>query len=190
MSPEESAGLCALLAAAHPVLRITAIERCDWRRVMSNPKDKRIGPWKYRAHFDVLDENRWGNAGEVLYLVTDAAGGLRLVGQSKDKLKTRWRTSPMFHVDTLEPLGTHALFHTSSWPAIEKGFEGADDKPPFTVSALFRDELEAVCRAHPVFAPVRAQPETHLQRLSLHVESWVCALRHPRPLWNKAKVAR
>jgi hypothetical protein len=117
---------------------------------MQKPADKRIGPWRYTAQYDVLDKETWTRPGEVIYFVVDADQRLRLVGQSMSKLNGRWKTVPMFDIVSHKPLGRKALFHTSSWPAIEAGLE-LGEHPSFTVSALFRDELEPICKAEAGF---------------------------------------
>lgn len=179
----------ALLAAATPFLRINGAERVDWCRDIKDPKDSRIGPWRYRAAFEVLNPEVWERSGEVLYFVTDAQERLRLVGQSKDRLKTRWRTSPMHDVISRAPLGVRALFHTTAWPALERALDNGE-RPPFTVSALFRNELETVCRkTGGKLGDALQKPETALQRLSYHVETAICRLTWDGPpLWNKQKV--
>lgn len=190
-TPQDLASLNALLMAAKPFLRITDVDAVDWCRSIADPKDARNGPWRYRAVYDVLDDKVWSTVGEVIYFVTDSRGNLRLVGQSKDKLKTRWRTSPMHDVTTKMPLGRHALFHSSTWPAIESALD-AGERPPFTVSALFRNELERVCRScEGSITSAWQKEENHLQRLSYHVETWVCSQPVHRPaLWNKQKYER
>lgn len=179
-------GLAALLSAATPFLRITEVMRRDWCR---NTKNKRYGPWRYQARFDLLDRVAWGRRGEVLYFATDAQARVRLVGESSTRLKDRWRETPMHEVVTRAPLGEHALFHSTSWPAIESAFD-AGERPPFTVSALFRPELEAVCdRVGGALAAAAALPRTERHGLAWHVESWVCTLKKSAglPLWNVMK---
>lgn len=156
---------------------------------MKKSTDGRIGPWKYSAHFEVLDQAVWKRAGEVIYFVADSAKVLRLVGQSSVKLGGRWKLVPMHSVDKKLPLERRALFHTTSWPAIEIGLQG-NERFPLTVSALFREELNTLCMAADGgLADTVKMPETHLQRLAFHVESWVCSLDHsPARLWNKHKV--
>jgi hypothetical protein len=185
----ESTPLRSLLDAATPFLRITGVRRHDWCRLMEDPDDGRIGPWKYFADYVVLDQKVWGRRGEVIYFVTDASGKLRLVGQSMSKLRGRWKPVPMYDAKSLQPMGRKALFHTSSWPAIEAGFDSGDS-PPFTVSVLFRDRLEPLCKAlGDSLSHVLAKQETHLHRLSYHVETWVCSLDFGASrLWNKQKV--
>lgn len=176
MLADDQASLRSLLSAATPFLRITNAKREAWCRVMNDPKDGRIGPWQYTADYTVLDQKTWDRPGEVIYFVIDDKERLRLVGQSMSKLNVRWKRAPMYHVTSKLPLGRKALFHTSSWPAIEAGFN-ANERPPFTVAALFRDRLEPLCRAAKGSLPkTLLQPETHLQRLSFHVETWVCSL--------------
>lgn len=181
--------LQALMAAATPFIQITGASPEAWCRVMERKGDGRFGPWDFVARFDELCSTTWNRKGEVLYLATDATGVLRLVGQSMSKLKGRWKTVPMFDVKSQARLGRNALFHTSSWPAIESGLRSADP-PPFTVSALFRPELERLCRAAgESLRKCLDKPESHLHRLSYHVETWICELDHrPHPLWNKDKV--
>lgn len=190
MTPSEASSLGLLLSSATPFLRISDVSRHDWCRVMQNPRDGRFGPWKYLANMEVLNADVWGRGGEVIYFVTDSQKRLRLVGQSMSRLKGRWKLAPMYDPNSLRPLGRKALFHTSSWPAIEAGLL-AGEPPPFEVSALFRNELDVVCSsAGESLAAIRSTPETHLQRLSYHVETWVCSLDFgSHPLWNKQKVA-
>lgn len=158
---------------------------------MGDPNDARVGPWQFVAEHEVLDEAVWRRKGEVIYFVTNATGKLRLVGQSMSKLGGRWKTVPMYEVQSKRALKKKALFHTSSWPAIEAAL-GSNDTPPFTVSALFRDSFEPLCRAATSsLAAVFQRPETHLQRLSYHIETWVCSLDHgASSLWNKQKIAK
>jgi hypothetical protein len=181
--------LHSLISTATPFIRITSAERESWCRVMKDENDGRIGPWDFVATFEVLDDSTWKRKGEVIYFVTDNSGVLRLVGQSMSKLNGRWKTVPMSSTTSKQRLNRKALFHTSSWPAIESGLRAAEP-PPFTVSALFRPELERLCRsAKGSLNGCLDIPETHPQRLSYHVETWVCELDHrPNPLWNKDKV--
>ena len=190
MSPSEANILKALLDAATPFIKIEDAAREDWCRVMQKENDGRIGPWKYNAKYVVLDQRVWDRPGEVIYFVTNQAGLLRLVGQSMSKLNVRWKKAPMYDVESKRALGRKALFHTSSWPAIEAGFTSSE-RPPFVVSALFRDRLEPLCKA--LGGPLHhalSTPETHLHRLSYHVETWICSLNFgSNRLWNKQKVA-
>lgn len=127
----------ALIDAAVPFLRVEGIRPVAWcRNVQSGP---RFGPWQYEAMFNELDGKTWQREGEVIYFVTDSRKQLRLVGESSRRLKDRWRMSPMHEVATLAPLGRKALFHSTAWGAIERGI--AAEAPPFTVSALFRDDV-------------------------------------------------
>jgi hypothetical protein len=187
--PPEKDLLRELTSSATPFLRITGAKREPWCRVMQSESDGRIGPWDFVADFDVLNAQVWSRQGEVLYFVTDAEGDLRLVGQSMSKLGGRWKTVPMYDIKTKKPFGRKALFHTSSWPAIEEGLQ-SNDPPPFLVSALFRPELEKLCRSSTGYLRSTLElPQTHLHRLSYHVETWICSFDYrPKPLWNKDKV--
>lgn len=178
--------LAALLAAATPFLRITDVVRRDWCR---NANDTRYGPWRYQAVFEVLDRDAWNRKGEVLYFATDAQARLRLVGESSKRLKDRWRESPMHEVGTRAPMSEHALFHSTSWPAIEAAFD-AGERPPFTVSAIFAPDLRAVCdRVGGALAAASAAARSDRHGLAWHVESWACTLKKSAglPLWNLMK---
>ena len=182
-----------LVANSTPFIRINSLDRYEWCRVMENPKDKRIGPWKYRAVYDVLSEKVWSQRGEVLYFVVDSMNKLRLVGQSANRLKDRWKPVPMFDSKTQASLGMRSLFHTSAWPAIEAGFS-KDDKgqKQYTVSAIFRADLERECRSiGGDLLSLLTVPETDHRRLSYRVEQWVCSLSNQGlALWNKQGVKR
>lgn len=173
-----------ITASAKPFIRIDRAIPDAWCRDVENGSRK--GPWRYKAQFTVLDECAWSAPGKVVYFVHDSGQRLRLVGQSSKRLKDRWRLSPMHDVNTKVWRGEHALFHSTAWPAIEKGFDA--ERGPFTVSALFADEMVRVCRASKdVLAPLLRIPEAGRKTLSLYVEGWV--LQNFRPemrLWNKA----
>lgn len=188
-APLDIKSLQVLLDAATPFVRIDGVVREDWCRDTLN---KRHGPWKYRARYVVLDQDVWDRKGEVIYFVTDGKGRLRLVGESSISLKTRWRISPMHQVGSRAPMGRRALFHSSSWPEIEKGFAAGSDRPPFTLLALFRDQLERLCRVHGgSFVYAMEKPEKGTERLSFHVEGAVLAMDWSNhPLWNKQRVLR
>ena len=81
MTLSDASSLQTLLDAATPFLHISDVKREDWCRVMKNPKDGRIGPWKYTAQYTVLDQKVWDRPGEVIYFVTDSERRLWLVGQ-------------------------------------------------------------------------------------------------------------
>ena len=132
--------LHSLIAAATPFLRIDGASSMPWCRNVQ--KGARFGPWKYEALFSVLDERTWARAGEVLYFVTDAAGQLRLVGESSRRLKDRWRVSPMHDISSQAPIGRKALFHSTAWGAIERGL--GQEKAPFTVKAIFAEDVGRV----------------------------------------------
>lgn len=184
----DTAVLSELLKEARPILKIKGADRVDWRRVMKKTNDGRNGPWKWHAKFDVLDQQTWKRAGEVLYFVTDEQGTARLVGQSIGRLKTRWKEVPMSTVNDASKMDKRGLFHTTAWPSIETEFDSRPEAT-YTVSAIFRDELQHLChRIGGPLAQALEMKETHLERLSYHVETWVCGLkRHGLPLWNKQK---
>lgn len=172
--------LSILLTASKPFLRIDGASRRAWRRNVQ--QGSRRGPWRYEAKYKVLDEACWSRSGAVLYFVADKAGSLRLVGESSRRLKDRWRLSPMHDVHTNEYLGSHALFHSSAWGAIECGLD--DEPPPFTVSALFEPELSRILGAMAESLPA---PDAHLCR---RVETTILtSMGKQLRLWNKAGVA-
>lgn len=184
----DAAVLDELVRAARPFLRIKGADRVDWRRVMRDPKNGRNGPWKWRAHFDALDDSTWSRVGEALYLVLDGQGAVRMAGQTTDRLKTRWKEVPMFRAHDAAPMGRKGLFHTTGWPAIEAAFD-ENDVMTYTVGAIFRSELDAVCRrvGGPLAVALQTSESKH-HRLSYHVETWICGLKQRGlPLWNKQK---
>lgn len=178
--------LNSLVVAATPILRITGIRPRDWCRNAQNKS--RFGPWRYEAEYTVLDKKTWSSRGEVLYFVTDRTDKLRLVGQSSGRLMDRWRESPMHDVATRAPLDRKALFHSTAWSAIEAAFDEED--PPFTVSAVFRPELERICRSgDAALAKALQQPETATRRLAYNVEQMILnSLGHGLQLWNRQGV--
>ncbi|TWO71505.1 hypothetical protein FN976_11365 [Caenimonas sedimenti] len=185
---DPTAPLLAIVAEAVPFLRIDGVQRRDWCRVMRAARDPRIGPWRYVARYTVLDQSTWDAPGEVLYLVTDAAARVRLVGESGSRLKGRWKLAPMFELGTRRPMGQRALFHSSAWRSIEAAFDGGEPMP-FTVSAIFRPQLEALCRREGgVLAGALERARAGQRDLAHHVETYVCGLvACGLPLWNIAK---
>jgi hypothetical protein len=184
----DAAILDELVRATQPFLKIKGADRIDWRRVMQDPKNGRNGPWKWRARYDVLDESTWSRDGEALYLVVDCQGTVRMVGQTTDCLKTRWKEVPMYRAQDKVSMGCKGLFHTTGWPAIEAVLDQSETKT-YTVAAIFRSELDAVCRrvGGPLATALQA-PETKHRKLSYHVETWICGLKQRGlPLWNKQK---
>lgn len=188
LPPEDARILAQLVHAARPFLRINGADRVDWRRVIKDEKNGRNGPWKWLARLEVVDADIWSRSGEVLYLVTDGNGIVRAVGQSKNRLKDRWKLVPMFSIYNAVSLNQHGLFHTTGWRAIERELDLGHDTI-YTVSAIFRDELQQLCqRLGGPLSDVLSQPETDRYKLSYHVETWVCKLKLKGvPLWNLQK---
>lgn len=171
----------ALIAAATPFLRIDGIRPVSWcRNVQSGA---RFGPWQYEAVFTEVDGRTWRREGEVLYFVTDRQGTLRLVGESGGRLMDRWRLSPMHDVATRAPLGRKALFHSTAWAAIERGF--SSEAPPFTVSALFHDELAQVLAAQSAMDSLPVSADHLCRRAETAILS---AAGSALSLWNKKGV--
>ena len=171
----------ALMDAATPFLRVEGIKPVTWcRNVQSGP---RFGPWQYEAVFSELDNKTWQREGEVIYFVTDSQQRLRLVGESSRRLKDRWRMSPMHEVTTRAPLGRKALFHSTAWGAIERGI--AVEAPPFTVRALFRDDVARLLTSVEAMNHLPASDE-HLCR---RTESAIlAAVGASGRLWNRKGV--
>jgi len=175
-----------LLDAATPFLRIHGVTRCDWKRKMKKPTDPRIGPWRYSAKYDVIDDAAWNTRGEVLYLVTSAAGELKLVGESTNRLKDRWRKAPMYSVSSGEPLNDWSLFHSSAWKHIEKGLDQSPSVA-FTVSAIFQPRLSEVC-AQAGLQRTLERAQAHGKSVAYEVETFLCeAPEHGPTLWNVNK---
>jgi hypothetical protein len=172
-----------LVASAQPFLRIDGMTPQVWRRDVK--RGARSKPFRFQAAFSVLSDATWRQRGEVIYFVTDGAQRLRLVGQSSGRLKDRWRTSPMHDVDNGLPMGRRTLFHSTAWAAIEQAADS--ERVPFTVSAIFRPELERLCRlvGGPLI-PVLELPQEGARLLSYQVETWICRnFRVRQSLWNR-----
>jgi hypothetical protein len=184
----DAAVLSELVKASRPFLKITGADRVDWQRPIKDRKNPRIGPWKWRARFDTLDAEVWRRKGEALYFATDGQGSVRVVGETIENLAWRWKEVPMFCVRTGTSLRQRGLFHTTGWPGIEAELDQGI-ATPYTVSAIFRDDLNALCRrVGGPLATAMEMPQTHKERLSFHVETWVCRLkRRGLPLWNTRK---
>lgn len=184
--------LTALLSAATPVLRINGLKTETWRRRMGkNPQDFRVGPWR-AADWSILDELVYRADGEVLYVLSDGAGRIRYVGESKGRLRTRWRTPPLS-----EPVNgkkSAHLFHNIAWPRIEDTLVGDPAAGPFCISVIGVEMMTALVNRH---ADLRASVEVSSRRhggckhLSWHVETWLCQQPSLRAhLWNVAKRGR
>lgn len=172
----------ALIASATPFLRVEGVKPVTWcRNVQSGP---RFGPWQYEAVFSELDSRTWQREGEVIYFVTDRQGQLRLVGESSRRLKDRWRMSPMHDVTTRAPLGRKALFHSTAWGAIERGISA--EAPPFTVSALFRDDAARVLAEQRALEHLPTSDEHLCRRIESAILAAVGAAER---LWNKKGVS-
>ena len=171
-----------LVAAARPFVRIDGIKPQAWcRNVQAGP---RLGPWRYQAAYTVLDEHTWSQKGEVLYFVTDQTNRLRLVGESAQKLKDRWRLSPMHDVETRAPLGRKALFHSTAWGAIERGL--GIEHAPFLVSALFVDEVERIVPRSSL-ASLGGQRDHHCLRVE---QAIIRSHKSAMGLWNGGSKSR
>lgn len=190
---QSSPALAALLAAAKPVLRVHALKDETWkRREGDDPSDFRIGPWR-AAGWSILDKETYYAAGEVLYWLVDGAGHVRYVGESKSRLRTRWRTPPLAGSATRGE-GIH-LFHNRAWPRLEETLLRDPGAGPFSVLVLGVAELGRVVSRHAV---IREFVESDVQRLgpkakhlSWHVETWICEQPVIREhLWNRSKLKR
>lgn len=181
--------LVSLLTAAKPVLQIDGLKDQTWQRRMGeNPDDFRIGPWR-AANWSILDKDTYFAPGEVLYFLSDGRGRVLYVGESKARLRTRWRTPPLAApVDG----GMNAqIFHNIAWPKIESALASDPTVGPFFVSVIGIDELNNLVERH---ADLRLAVELYARKcrrrkhLSWHVETWLCAQSSLRAhLWNVAK---
>lgn len=170
--------LDAMIAAATPFLRVDGLVPISWCRNVQ--RGSRFGPWQFEAVFKELDGDTWLREGEVIYFVTDHQQRLRLIGESSRRLKDRWRLSPMHDVATRAPLGRKALFHSTAWGAIERGI--AAEAPPFTVRALFRDDLEGLLTQHGVMDSLPSSNDHLCRRTESAILSMVGKTGR---MWNK-----
>ena len=182
--------LAAILSAARPVLRISALKDETWsRRLGDDPNDFRLGPWR-AADWCVLDESTYRADGEVLYFLSDGADRIRYVGESKNRLRTRWRTPPPS--ESVNGQRNANLFHNIAWPKIEATLASDPAAGPFYVSAIGAQVMTVLLQRHSdLRAAVQANSIKHGGRrhLSWHVETWLCEQPLLRPhLWNVAKL--
>jgi hypothetical protein len=181
--------LADLLSAATPVLRIDGLKNETWRRRKGkDPHDFRLGPWR-AADWSILDEAMYRADGEVLYLLSDGAGRIRYVGESKGRLRTRWRTPPL--AEPVDGKDNAHIFHNIAWPKIEETLDSNPAAGPFCVSVIGIERMTALVNRH---ADLRTAVELDSCRhdgrkhLSWHVETWLCEQPglHAH-LWNVAK---
>lgn len=184
--------LAALVGAATPVLRIDGLRNETWRRRMGEDADDfRLGPWR-AANWSVLNDAVYRSVGEVLYFLTDGSGRIRYVGESKGRLRTRWRTPPLAEAANGKK-NTH-IFHNIAWPKIEESFVGDPSAGPFCVSVI---GVEAMTVLVNNYADLRVAVEIDSRKyggrkhLSWHVETWLCEQPSlSADLWNIAKRGR
>lgn len=170
-----------LIDAATPFLRIEGVKPVTWcRNVQSG---SRFGPWHFEAVFRELDGATWRREGEVIYFVTDSQNRLRLVGESSRRLKDRWRMSPMHDVANRAPLGRSALFHSTAWRAIESGMDA--EAPPFTVRALFREDVAKLLSSLGELGRLPPSDEHLCRRLEVAI---LAAVGATGGLWNRRGV--
>ena len=153
-----------------------------------NPNDFRLGPWR-AANWLILDDTLYRAGGQVLYFLTDSHGRVRYIGESKNRLRTRWRTPPLAGPADGRP-GEH-IFHNVAWPKIEEALLHDPACAPFHVSAIPLSDLHALVERHPdlrAFIEGATKGAESAKHLSWHIETWLCeqpALR--QTLWNVAK---
>ena len=183
--------LLTLMQAANPVIRIDGLKSGLWRRRMGeNPNDFRLGPWR-AADWSILDKNVYFAVGEVLYLLADGAGRVRYVGESKGRLRTRWRTPPL--ADLANGEKGSQIFHNIAWPKIEAMLAADPQTGPFQVSVIGVNKLNEFVSLHSdLRSAVEAASREHGRKhLSWHVETWLCQQPGLQAhLWNVAKRGR
>jgi hypothetical protein len=171
-----------LLSLGRPTLRIIGVEPINWCRMT---RDSRLGPWKYRALFEVLDPAAWRRRGQVVYFLTDRTDRVRHVGQSTNRLQDRWRESPMADCSTGSKLNMRALFHLTAWPAIEQEVDQGEIID-FTVNALSQDDLETAFQRSTGELKALTTTLTQAGEMSKLMEQWLIGrLRSTGILWNR-----
>lgn len=108
-----------IFSAATPVLQIDRLEPPFWKRkIESNPRDARVGPW-LQARYTVVNEKAWKDKGTCLYMARQQTGPVRYVGISRNGVKHRWRTSPAYDANSMSRLSEDQLFHSQCWRHIQ-----------------------------------------------------------------------
>ncbi len=105
-----------IYAAAKPILKIHGVGGKRWKRNVAT--GARIGPW-LQGDYSIVNEAAWNEKGACLYLVQGNDGDVRYVGMSRNGVKHRWRLSPGYDAQTMEPLLKRQLFHSQCWKHIE-----------------------------------------------------------------------
>lgn len=178
--------------AATPVLHIHGVTEKYWKRNTSNSargdRDCRIGPWM-QGEYSILDERLWSEKGPCLYMV-QAGDKIRYVGISKNRLKDRWRLSPAYDAQTMQPLPKRQIFHSQCWRNIELAIK-ADPGMTFEVRAIkspaLTDALNRIGEPLSVFSVFGADEES----MVASVERWLCNRSNDElATWNIAMTRR
>ena len=191
-SNQKTLSVAALVRSAKPVLRISALSAIRWRKPpMAKANDCRIGPW-HAPIYEVLDEAAYRRSGECLYFLLDGGGCLRYVGESKNRLRDRWRTPPALCAETGVSLGNPFLFHNRAWRHLEHALKSDPACGPFEVRVLLKSELteqlRQVSEGQRLIDSTTRAAGKHLSKV---VETWICA-QHAvcEGIWNVAGVRR
>jgi len=131
--------------AATPVLRIHGVREQYWKRNTGNSsrgdRDSRIGPWM-QGEYEILDQAAWSERSPCLYMVQEGEK-IRYFGISRNRLKDRWRLSPAYDAETMQPLGTRQIFHSQCWRHIQQAVK-TDPSVRFEVRTIKGAALRAV----------------------------------------------
>lgn len=179
-----------IFETAAPVLRIHRLERPLWkRRIESNPRDGRVGPW-LSADYSVLNESAWRGKGPCLYMVKTGSGAVQYVGISRNGVKHRWRTSPAYDAVSMARLPDDRLFHSQCWRHMQE--EAARDPAiGVEVRTIQHCELAAeLARLGPPLSGLLALGDDG-EGMCAAVERWLCNRSEGEFLsWNTAMTGR
>ena len=132
-----------------------------------------------------------GHEGECLYFLTDGSGRLRYVGETKNRVADRWRTSPALCATTGRDIGKPFVFHNRAWRPLEAELVSqGSGAGPFLVSVLQGAALAEVVGRCPGLRHLVSHvgEGRHLAKL---VQDWLCGDARLRPsLWNVAGTGR
>ena len=180
----------AIFKAATPVLRIHRLEQPLWKRkIASNPRDGRIGPW-LSANYSVLDDLAWRSKGACLYLARAGSGPVQYVGISRNGVRHRWRTSPAYDAVTMRRLPSDQLFHSQCWRHMQ---ELASRDPAIHVEVRTVEHRQLATELTRLGPPLSGllSPGDDGEGMCAEVERWLCNRSQGAFLsWNTAMTGR
>lgn len=161
--------------ACTPVIHISGLRDQYWKRNTANgplgDRDGRIGPWR-QGEYNILDPQMWKERSPTLYMVK-AGDKIAYVGISRNRLKDRWRLSPAYDAQTMQPHASNQIFHSQCWKRIEQAVH-ENSRLTFEVRAIKGPALGAVLRQIGEPLSALALFDDDPESMVASVERWIC----------------